>query len=160
MGFSIRSATLEDVDEIVGLYSKVIEALSRIPPKGFGETLKSPLDIHEEKEVLGRFLRERDTVLLVAEQGSVIVGFLAAAIVREPDDLVSPPYLTVQYIYVDERARGLGVAKSLMRSVETWALERGIHTIELRVWSDNEPAKNLFQSLGYIPLEIRMAKRL
>jgi ribosomal protein S18 acetylase RimI-like enzyme len=160
MTFSIRPAKHEDINSIVTLYARATKLMRQISPNGFGEALESPLDIEEERESFARVLDDKETVVLVAEQGGKVVGFVMGVIEKHPDDLLSAPYVTVQYLYVDEKFRRTGIAKALMQDVENWAADKSLYTLELKVWNNNEPAKALFQSLGYLSLELRMAKRI
>ncbi len=160
LDLSIRLATYEDVDTIASLYIKALRELSNLLPEAFGRGLREPIDFEEERKYLINALNNPDLILFVAERGGNLIGFVMGVVSRVPDDLLSPPYLMIQYLYVDEAFRGLGVAKALIRSLENWALENGIHILELRVWNTNTPARKLYQSLGYQPLELRMVKVL
>ena len=124
MTFSIRAAKQEDVASIVTLHSEVTKLMHQISPNGFGEALESPLDIEEENESFARALNDEETVVLVAEHGGKVVGFIMGVIEMHPDDLLSAPYLTVQYLYVDEKLRCTGIGKSLMKDVENKTYKR------------------------------------
>ncbi len=160
LSFSVRLATHKDVPVIASLYIKALKELSNLLPEGFGRGLKEPTDFEEEMEYFTYILDDPDVILFVAEERAKIIGFIMGIISREPDDLLSPPYLRLQYLYVDEAFRGLGVAKALIKKLENWVLENGINIVELRVWNTNTPARTLYQSLGYKPLEFRMVKIL
>jgi ribosomal protein S18 acetylase RimI-like enzyme len=160
MTLLIRQAKDEDVNSIVALYARATKLMHQISPNGFGEALKSPLDIEQERESFTRALDDQGTVVLVAEQGGKVVGFIMGVVEKHPDDLLSAPYVTVQYLYVSEKFRRAGIAKTLIQAVENWAADKGLYTLELKVWNNNESAKDLFQSLGYLFLELRMAKRI
>jgi len=160
MTFTIRPAKHEDINSIVTLYAKATKFMHQISPNGFGQALEPPLDIEKERESFASALDDKETVVLVVEQLGKVVGFVMGVVEKYSDDLLSAPYVTVQYLYVDEKFRRAGIAKALMQDVEKWATDKGLYTLELKVWSNNEPAKALFQSLGYLSLEVRMAKRI
>jgi GNAT superfamily N-acetyltransferase len=52
-------------------------------------------------------------------------------------------------IAVHPEARGLGVAGTLMGYLHAAARERGARRVRLRVYPDNEPARRLYDRLGY-----------
>lgn len=63
-------------------------------------------------------------------------------------------------IYVDPHYRRQGIAKALMQHAQTWAKERGFHQIGLQVFTDNQPAIELYQQLGYQQRAISMMREL
>ncbi len=160
MTFSIRPAKIKDVPSIVALYFEATKLMHQISPDGFGKSMESSLNLEEENKSFTKALDDKDTVILVAEQDRKVAGFIMGVIEYHPDDLLNAPYLTVQYLCVDKKFRRTGIGKSLMKSIENWGNDKGISTLELIVWNNNEPAKALFRSLGYLPLEVRMAKKI
>lgn len=55
-------------------------------------------------------------------------------------------------MFVDERARGRGVGRSLIRRIETDAVNRGIARIVLETGPFHEAALALYRSAGYTPI--------
>ena len=134
--------------------------MHRLSPAGFGERLGEPIDVKKEQESFSQALVDKGTVILVAEKDGEIAGFVMGVIENYPDDLLDSPYLTIQYICVDERFRRTGMGKALMQEVERWALCKGITNLDLMVWDTNTPAQSLFRRMGYVPLDIRMGQKL
>lgn len=62
------------------------------------------------------------------------------------------------YVAPAHRRRGLGSA--LMQQAETWAKQRGDRQISLQVFTTNQPALNLYRSLGYETESLWMVKGL
>lgn len=58
-------------------------------------------------------------------------------------------YGEVKRLYVSQSARGLGVAKLLMQSLEDQALEHGQNIIKIETGDKLVAAVKLYQSLGY-----------
>jgi ribosomal protein S18 acetylase RimI-like enzyme len=52
-------------------------------------------------------------------------------------------------LYVRDDARGAGLGRALTEAVMERAAARGCHRVELDVNSENTPARNLYQSLGF-----------
>ncbi len=82
-------------------------------------------------------------VLLVAEKGGKVVGYVSAeedrvsAIARVTDLVVAP------------EARRQGAASALLSAIQAWALERGVRRILIEMQSKNYPCIRLAQKFGY-----------
>lgn len=156
----VRPAEVKDIDAVSRLNMEATELMRALSPQGFGEALAARLDTHEEKRFFEEASSDDNTALLVAELEGEVRGFVMGVVETHGDDLITPPFVTVQFIVVDERFRRSGVGRSLMNAVEDWARSRGATALDLAVWASNHPAQNLFSKSGYVPLEVRMAKRL
>lgn len=62
------------------------------------------------------------------------------------------------YVAPEHRKRGIGSA--LMTQAEQWAMGRGDRKMSLQVFTDNQPALDLYQKLGYQPQSLLMQKIL
>jgi ribosomal protein S18 acetylase RimI-like enzyme len=63
-------------------------------------------------------------------------------------------------LYVDPNHRRRGIGAALVRYAEKWARTRGDRQISLQVFQTNQPALNLYQSLGFQSESIWMVKLL
>jgi ribosomal protein S18 acetylase RimI-like enzyme len=160
MNFVVRQAESRDVPTIVKLYAQATKLMHRLSPEGFGKRLGEPVDIEEETESFSKALDDENSVILVAESSGAVAGFIMGVIEDYEDDMLDSPYMTVQYICVDDRFRKQGVGKALMAEIEKSAIEKGIGNMDLLVWDTNTPARALFAKSGFIPLEIRMGKKI
>ena len=75
---------------------------------------------------------------------------------RDPDAAVAWLY----DIVVDEPMRGRGSGRELMRLLEDEARADGKSRIELNVFGDNERARHMYESLGYVEMARQMSKDL
>jgi ribosomal protein S18 acetylase RimI-like enzyme len=161
MRISMRLAQKTDATELAGLFIKAQKLIWELSPQGFGEALKiSSSRKNEEQRFIEELKDKRQVTFVALSEDRDIVGFITGCIEKYSDDLLTAPYLTLAYIYVDEKCRRQGVAQSLIQQLSAWAVKKKIKTMELTVWSNNEKAKNLFINSGYLPLQIRMAKKL
>lgn len=55
-------------------------------------------------------------------------------------------------MWVDPDARGLGVGQALMMAGISWATQQGIEQLVLDVTIGNEPARRLYERLGFQPV--------
>lgn len=67
-------------------------------------------------------------------------------------------HIFLLYVTPNHRRRGLGTA--LMRQAEKWATLKGDRQIGLQVFQSNQPALNLYYSLGFQPQSLWMVKPL
>ena len=86
-----------------------------------------------------------EKVLLVAEDDDGVLGVVGAFRRLDPGEvqLVS--------LWVDPRARGRGVARSLIRAVADWAQGLGAGRVVLFVQEANAPGRALYLRAGFRP---------
>lgn len=160
MSFNIRKAGERDVERIAFLSVDTTALMSSLCPEGFGEGLRSKLDLQAEKKIFTEALADDETGLFVAKTAEEVIGFVMAVVERYSDDHITAPFVTVQFLAVDNSFRRKGTGKALMKAAEDWARSKGVSTMDLIVWASNEPAKALFKGQGFIPLETRMARKI
>lgn len=158
--FNIRKAGEGDVERIAFLSVDTTSLMSSLCPEGFGEGLRSRLNVEDEKKVFTEALADDDTGLFVAESAGEVIGFVTAVVERYSDDHITAPFVTVQFLAVEKSSRRKGVGKALLEAAEDWARSKEISTVDLIVWASNEPAKALFREQGFISLETRMARKI
>jgi GNAT superfamily N-acetyltransferase len=90
-----------------------------------------------------------DRVLFLADDDGTPRGVVGGFPRLDPDEvqLVS--------LWVDPTARGLGVARSLIRAVAGWAHDRGATTVVLFVQEANAPGRALYLRAGFTPTGAR-----
>jgi len=81
---------------------------------------------------------------LVAEDGSLIVGFLEGILFRG-----APPIGYVYFVAVDPQARGKGSGRALVEESVRLFRSRGADRVFAAVPRDNDPSMHLFASLGF-----------
>ncbi len=78
---------------------------------------------------LQRILGRESDVVLVAEAGGTVVGWLHGA---EQELLEIGKRCEILGLVVDGRHRGLGAGRRLVEAIENWARERGIEEVSVR----------------------------
>ena len=63
-------------------------------------------------------------------------------------------------LYVAPEYRRQGIGKALMNHAENWAKNRGYKSMSLQVFTNNQPAINLYEKLGYQTRCLLMFKSL
>ena len=125
----VRPARDEDADEVCPLARDF--ATSFAPRRGeFDATWRG-------------LVGDADALLVVAETGGRVVGYLLAHC--HLTFLANGPVAWVEEVMVDERHRRSGVGRDLMGAAEAWALERGAAYVALA----SRRAGPFYVALGY-----------
>lgn len=154
MNVQVRAAVPADIPRMNEIYAQADAYHARAYPDLF-RLLDVPA---RTPEYLAGLMQTEDICLFVAEVEGEIAG-LVQVMARETPDypvLVRRRFVLVDTLAVDERFRRQGVATALMKAAHCWALEQGIHEIELSVYAFNQPAIALYQGLGYEVVSQRM----
>jgi ribosomal protein S18 acetylase RimI-like enzyme len=90
---------------------------------------------------------------------AVLCGFTLCRVKRVPAHMGGLMVGELSDIWVDPESRRLGIAAHLTDMVLDWMHKMGVHSVEVQVLKDNEPAWKLFQQLGF-QYEFRSARFL
>jgi len=93
---------------------------------------------------------------IVANDTGEVVGHLWYGVLP----VAGEPSAFVASLGIDAAHRRKGYATEALRSVEQEAKARGIHTVRLHVFGDNDAARALYARLGYREISVQMAKQL
>ena len=86
----------------------------------------------------------------VAESDNAVIGYCGVFL---PAPGVEADILTVAVL---PEYRRQGIAKEFMRQIEEWSHQRGASALMLEVEQSNESAIELYKSLGYMKISVRM----
>ncbi|MDO8507190.1 MAG: GNAT family N-acetyltransferase [bacterium] len=158
MDIQIREAKIEDYDDINALYKEVDEFHFEMKPN----RLKGPGHFGREKQHFEGVIKNKNSTILVATQGTAIVGFAELVIENEPESNFLHPenHVEIEFFVVKESYRGSGVGRLLMRGVEDWAKAKKIKALTLNAHSANEMALGFYQKNGYKITSINLRKDL
>ena len=92
-------------------------------------------------------LNNRLSCWLVALEGDVVIGYVGSQTVLGETDVMN--------IAVHPDYRNQGVAKNLIQTLMDTLSGQGSHSLMLEVRQSNEPARNLYASLGFETVGIR-----
>jgi ribosomal protein S18 acetylase RimI-like enzyme len=118
------------------------------------------LHVEHPEAGYGRFLVSQlanpDSLVLVAEHGGAVVGYVFADV--EPTSWMDlrGPCGVVHDIYVDESARRLGAGRALLAAAIQWIRAKGRSQVVLMTMTQNERAQHLFGALGFRPTMLEM----
>ncbi|MDR5854520.1 GNAT family N-acetyltransferase [Caballeronia sp. LZ062] len=138
MSLTYRDATLDDLPAIVAIYNSTIAS----------RQVTADLDPVSVESRLAWFRSHGPDArpLWVVEEGGSVIAWLSFS-----DFYGRPAYArTVEVsIYLDERARGKGLGKQLLREALDKAPSLKVDTVLGFVFGHNEPSMRLFASFGF-----------
>ena len=117
--------------------------LTQNPEAGYGRFLVSQID-------------DPYTLVLVAEQGGGIVGYVFADVEDTSWRDLRGPCGFIHDVYVHEAARGQGVGRQLLLAAIEWIRSKGMSQVVLWSKTGNESAQRLFASVGFRQTMIEM----
>lgn len=141
-----RLAVETDLPAVAAMYDK-LDQLLRQHPYHFPDVANVGtlwLDIF--RRTLGRF-----SVVYLAEYENEIVGFILARVKRVPEYLGGVMVGELKDMWVEHKARRLGIGEKLLRLAIEWCRDQNVHSLEAQILVGNEPIIKLVNSLGMTP---------
>ena len=110
------------------------------------------------KRTVGRFSNVFIAELPVEEGGSLeVVGFMLCRLKRVPAYMGGVLVGELSDMWIDGRARRMGIGDKLSRLAMDWMRAQGAHSIEIQVLKDNEASWKLYERMGF-QLEFRVGR--
>jgi ribosomal protein S18 acetylase RimI-like enzyme len=109
---------------------------------------------------LGTQLRRDDAAVFVAERAGQVVGYVYAGIEPQSWKELREEAGFIHDVYVDEAARGAGVATALLEAAVAWLAGRGMPRVVLWTAAPNDAARRLFERLGFRHTMTEMTREL
>ena len=116
--------------------------------KQYIEFYKSQLSNEQYELTWQRINSEYNMHGLLAEKDGQIIG-LAHYIFR-PDTWEVADFCYLEDLYVDPKARGVGIGRALIKAVEQIAIEKGSKRLYWTTAEDNEVARKLYDKLAVV----------
>lgn len=154
--FTIRDALAEDLPAASRLAAELIRVHHRFDPDRFA-ILADNLERGYEW-YFRRRLEEGGAVILLAVVGEehAVAGYVYGELEGQSwTDLIGP-HGKVHDLFVDSAFRGRGLGEALMREALRRLIDRGAPRVLLDTAWPNEPARRLFERVGYRPTMVEM----
>lgn len=144
MGLAIRPAGLDDLPAVAALWQRLDE---------YHRSLGLAFPLVEQaaslwadgfRRTLGRF-----SFIWLAEDAGRVVAFLSARVKQTPAYLGSVQVGEISDLYVDESARGSGVAARLVQTAMAKFVELNVHSVEVQVLAGNQGGLDFWVKQGF-----------
>ena len=155
---TIRRAGEQDLEAVGRLGARLLRDHHAFDPLRF----MAPRGNTEEGYAwfLGTQLQRDDAVVFVAERDGQVVGYVYAGIEPQSWKELREEAGFIHDVYVDDRARRGGVATALVEAAAAWLAGRGMPRIVLWTAAPNEPARRLFERLGFRQTMAEMTREI
>ena len=117
-----------------------------------------PATARDIPERLAAFGTGPMAVAWVAELDGNVVGLATAHVIQSLHKTEVVAMLTV--LVVDERVRGKGIGRAMVRKAEEWAIAQGASAISLTSALRRTDAHDFYKGLGYEHTGVRLVKVL
>ena len=141
IGCVIRSAEPADAASLLEL-KQVLDPETEFMMLEPGERQEAPEQVARHLEFVGR---HPGSTVLVAEEGGRLLGYVEA----EGGAFRRNRHAAYVVIGVRHAAAGRGIGAALLRGLDDWARNHGVHRLELTVMAHNERAIALYRRCGY-----------
>lgn len=108
-----------------------------------------PAMLEASYESLLEFSFAQSHALFIAEREGERTGFLLL-LDSLPDEVTRMPQAFIVYMAVEPSARRSGIGKHLLAAAEAWARARNLPYLGLMVTEENDAARRLYESAGYL----------
>lgn len=150
----IRRAKNEDMAAILALMEQLIDEHRDVDPyyKEFSEYRELPEYIEET-------IRDRDKLLLVAEENGKVIAYFIGAVEEAPYYSAERKIGVVADTCVDKKHRRGGILKKLFKEALPWFNSKKINYIELSVDARNSAAVAAWRKLGFGDYKLRLRRK-
>jgi RimJ/RimL family protein N-acetyltransferase len=125
----------------------VVELLAQIAREGSYIATEWPFDQAARTRAIRDALLLRRSVGWIAVEGRELVGELTVIDVTQAEPELG--------MLVGAQHRGRGIGRALLANAIAWARTNGKPALTLRVFPDNERARALYQSSGFIDVTVQ-----
>ena len=155
---SIHPATAADLDALQECFRELDNYHAVLLPGEFQPYEGPPRD----PVFLQGVMDNPERALLVASGHVGIIGFVQLQRGHTPDLPMFQPreFTTISDLFVSAAHRGKGVGRALLDAAHAWSRERGIGTVQLDVYCDNEGAREFYRELGYREQRVQLRLEL
>lgn len=155
---SLRLATSGDFPSIKALLLEI----QRIHAEALPQVFKAPDPDKITAERYQQVISHPQKQILVALAEEQVVGYVYAEVIQSKGDLFHQPrsWVYVHQIGVEAEFRGQGYAQALLEQVVEFARNRGVDRVEIEVWGFNQPARSVYEKLGFTLQSQRLCLQL
>ena len=158
---TIRNATKEDRDQLIGLIHKFDDYY--IENNVFSEKLKQFID-YKDKESLfvamvDEYLNDEKYMMFVSEENGQLVGYICGD-VKEKRNRILDKEGFIEDWFVLDTYRGKGVGRELYERLLEEFKKADCNRLGLKAYAPNSTTIAMYERMGFVKTDIVMAKEL
>jgi ribosomal protein S18 acetylase RimI-like enzyme len=146
----IRQATASDLESLTPLFRELDALHVELMPENFRQFTGPirPFELLQEK------VTSPEKALFIALSGTTVAGFVDMQKSSNPEYPMFVPkdFAFVDNLYVSPEFRGTGLAHTLFEKAKEWAREKGLSSIQLKVYNKNQSAIRFYEREGLVPV--------
>lgn len=155
-GVVVREACSGDREDVIRLWKEMMDFHAPIDRRlgigsGWGDYLS---------RTTRRWLRDRDTALLVADSGGRVVGFAVGGVVDVVLGLRASTHGHVAHLCTTGDWRRRGVGRLLFSSLRSWFIRKGMSSIHAYVSHYSPVSQQFWRALGFEEYVERLSSEL
>lgn len=158
--WTIRDATPTDFTRIIAMSFGIQQA----EHEAVGFPMLPPDQVSDRYiKAIIETATSRNGEILIAEMDGSTVGYLIGYPKTDEDDLVDKSFHRHAHIadlFVEPKARKLGIAKALMQTFEKRMIDKGCKWMRIGVQAKNQVAVTAYENYGFEPLSMYMLKKI
>lgn len=148
----LRRAEFQDLPRLLELEQLVVEA-----ERPFNCDIKAESAFYYDLEAL---IADDKAYVVVAQSADEIVATGYAQIRESKQSLAHESHGYLGFMYVTPEYRGQGLNAKIMDELTSWCRNRGILTLYLDVYAENEAAIKAYEKVGFKPSMVEMKLKL
>lgn len=157
-GIHIRQASPKDIPTVAQFLRAMVEEMASL---GGHPTAKDDATWTRIEQGIAEALESCDHLCLLAELTDIgtPIGLVEARVLAIAPVFKPTPMLHIHALYVIESYRRAGTGQALLEAALVWGREKGCTEVELNVLINN-PARALYEKMGFRALQVEMVRRL
>jgi len=141
--FTIRPATLDDVDQVRLLEKELINH-----ERSVSATIKEDEELRYQN-IPGLIADKEKTNLLVMEMDGQLIA-CAFGQIREDEHIFKEPYFGyIGMVSVKKEYRGKGYGRDIIDALIAWFKTKNLRNVKLQVFAENTGAARAYKKLGF-----------
>ena len=156
MELTITPMRIGHLENVLDMWQELLGLTSRFNPL----YQLAPRAVDHQRQFFQKNRTNPNTFCLVAEQDNRPVGFANGYVIMPTEIFKQTPIGLIENLFVDPEIRRCGVGSALVESCYDWFRKRMISHIYVNVVPANESSERFWQSMGYGPHKITLAKTL
>lgn len=155
MDYKIRTASVDDIDSIIGLWQKLAyDQLTK------DEYFTEDIDFSGGREQVLNSLTNKSCCIFIAYNQTSVIGFIEVWLQNKDFHFFEDNYAYILHIFVDPLYRSYQITKGLYNKAEEWAISQKSKYLVADVFEFNQKTLKILSFFNLKPYRTRCVKKL